>query len=175
MQLGHDEAKFLAGYLAGELEREAATTRAVIGAIPTGQEGYSPDGKSMNALKLAWHIASAEWWFLGCILKGEFRSGGDGGIPETVKSATDVLNWYDANVPPLWQSLRAMSAESLTAELDFFGIWKMPRSTTFRSRSSTEFTTAASCRHTCVRWAARCRAFTDQAATASRWIRREQQ
>jgi uncharacterized damage-inducible protein DinB len=125
MQIGHDEAKFLAGYLAGELEREAATTRAVIGAIPAGQEGYSPDGKSMNALKLAWHIASAEWWFLGCILKGEFRAGGDGGIPETVKSATDVLNWYDANVPPLWQSLRAMSAESLTAELDFFGIWKM--------------------------------------------------
>jgi uncharacterized damage-inducible protein DinB len=124
MQISHDEAKFLVGYLAGELEREAATTRAVIGAIPAGQEGYSPDGKSMKALKLAWHIASAEWWFLDCILKGEFRSGGDGGMPETVKSATDVLNWYDANVPPLWQSLRAMSAESLTAEMDFFGMWK---------------------------------------------------
>jgi uncharacterized damage-inducible protein DinB len=123
MNLTPDQATLIANYLAADAAVEAKTTRAVIASIPAGQEGYAPDGKSMNALKLAWHIASAEWWFLDCITKGEFRSGDSAGMPEEIKSATDVLNWYDANVPPAWEKAKAMTGEDLSKELDFFGMW----------------------------------------------------
>jgi uncharacterized damage-inducible protein DinB len=124
MKLTPDQATLIANYLAADAAAEARTTKAVIGAIPAGQENYAPDGKSMTALKLAWHIASAEWWFVDCIAKGEFGSGDSTRMPEDVKSATDVLNWYDANVPPAWQRAKAMTGDDLAKELDFFGIWK---------------------------------------------------
>lgn len=123
MQLSPDECKTIAAYLLSEAEMESAATKRVIGAVPAGQESYSPDGKSMNALALAWHIASAEWWFLDCVAKGEFKNTDGGGVPEGIKSATDVLNWYDANVPAAREAVKAMSGADLAKELDFFGVW----------------------------------------------------
>ena len=108
-----------------DAETERATTRKVIAAVPAGQESYAPDAKSMNALKLAWHIASAEWWFLTGVVAGQFAAG-DGGMPENIKTAADVLAWMDANVPPAQAQAAALSGEKLAATLDFFGMFQAP-------------------------------------------------
>jgi len=46
MQLSHDEAKLLTGFILAEYERERPTTVRVLEAVPAGQEEYSPDPKS---------------------------------------------------------------------------------------------------------------------------------
>lgn len=125
MHLSHDEAKLIAGYLLGDYQREMATTRAVIAAIPAGKENYTPDGKSMTALKLAWHIASADCWFLSSIIAGEFKSG-DSSIPQNVNSAADVIAWYDANLPGVIEQAKALTGEQTAKSLDFFGMMQAP-------------------------------------------------
>jgi uncharacterized damage-inducible protein DinB len=120
-----EQAKALAEFLLADAERERATTRKVIAAVPAGQESYSPDAKSMNALKLAWHIASSDWWFLTSIVAGQFASG-DEGMPENIKTVADVLAWMDANVPPAHTQAAAMGGQKLAATLDFFGMFQAP-------------------------------------------------
>lgn len=121
MSLTNDEARLLAGYLLTQIEQETATTRRVIEAIPAGREAYSPDARSMNALKLAWHIASAEKWFLDSVLNGKFESG-DSGVPESIRTGADVAAWYAANLPASIAALRQAPAETFSRALDFFGV-----------------------------------------------------
>jgi uncharacterized damage-inducible protein DinB len=122
MPLTNDEARLLGGYLLAQLEQEMATTRRVLAAVPAGKEDYSPDARSMTALRLAWHIASAEKWFLDSILQGKFESGDSSGIPEHIRSAADAAAWYEANLPASIASLRAAPAETFSRMLDFFGM-----------------------------------------------------
>jgi uncharacterized damage-inducible protein DinB len=121
MSLTNDEARLLGGYLLAQIEQEAATTRRVLEAVPAGQEGYSPDARSMPALKLAWHIASAEKWFLDSVLKGKFESG-DSGVPESIRTGADVAAWYVANLPASIDALRQAPAETFSRTLDFFSM-----------------------------------------------------
>lgn len=125
MHMSHDEAKLIAGYTLGDYEREMATTRAVIAAIPAGQEGYSPDAKSMTALKLAWHIVSADCWFLSSVIAGEFKAG-ESGMPENIKSAADVIAWYDSNLPGVIEEAKALSGADKAKVIDFFGMAQQP-------------------------------------------------
>lgn len=125
MSLNQDEARLIAGYTLGVHEQETATTRNVIAAVPAGQEAYTPDGKSMSALKLAWHIASAEVFFLNGVANAAFQAG-EPGVPETIKSAADVLAWYDANLPAAVATVRALDGAALTKEIDFFGMTTQP-------------------------------------------------
>lgn len=125
MPYSHQEAKLIAGFVLADYEQERATTRKVLAAVPTGKENYSPDGRSMNALKLAWHIASAEKFFLDGVVNGKYEAG-EPGVPESIKSAADVVAWYDANLPESIDAVKALSAEGLTREIDFFGMFKAP-------------------------------------------------
>ena len=125
MHMSHDEAKLIAGYTLGDYEREMAATRAVIAAIPAGKEDYSPDPKSMPALELAWHIASADWWFLSSVIAGEFKSG-ESNKPENIKCAADVIAWYDAHVPGVIEAAKALSGADKAKVIDFFGMAQQP-------------------------------------------------
>ena len=125
MHMSHDEARLIAGYLLSEYEREVQTTRSVIAAIPEGKEEYSPDGKWMNALNLAWHIASADCWFLKSVMEGEFKAG-DSSRPAQVKTASDVVAWYDANLPGAIEDVKALDGEAKAKVLDFFGMMQAP-------------------------------------------------
>jgi len=71
--LSPDHASFLlnAVFLPA-LEREQATTRQVIQAIPLDKGDYRPDPNAKSALELAWHIAVAEKRFLNGIADGGF-------------------------------------------------------------------------------------------------------
>jgi len=125
MNLTAEQAKFVSEFALTTAEHERETTKRVIGAIPASGVNYTPDAKSMKALDLAWHVASAEWFFLNSILEGKF-AGGDGNRPESVKSVQDVLDWYDQNVPPLAAKVKALSGAQLAQSLDFFGMMQAP-------------------------------------------------
>jgi uncharacterized damage-inducible protein DinB len=118
-------AKAIADYTLNDNDSERDTNKRVIAAIPAGQESYSPDAKSMPALKLAWHIASAEWFFLNGVCTGQFAAGG-GEMPESVKTAQDVLTWYDENVPPVLAKAKALTGDDLAKVVDFFGMMQAP-------------------------------------------------
>jgi uncharacterized damage-inducible protein DinB len=112
---------------------ETPVTRKVIAAVPAGQENYAPDPKSMNALKLAWHIAAADVWFLKSIADGKFVPEPNE-LPAEVNSAADVVAWYDARRPGALARVKAMSGEDLARPLDFLGRFSMP-AVTFLSMS----------------------------------------
>jgi uncharacterized damage-inducible protein DinB len=125
MSLTADQAKIIADYTLADHEHERATTKRVIAAVPAGQEHYTPGGKSMKSLDLAWHIASSEWFFLDGVCKGQF-SPGESKRPETIRNAQDVLVWYDANVPPLMARAKGLSPNQLSQVIDFFGMMQLP-------------------------------------------------
>lgn len=120
-----NEAVIVRDQAIANAEYETPVNRKVILAVPPGQEGYAPDPKSMNALKLAWHIASSDLWFLNSVADGRFASG-SGDVPEGIRSAADVVAWYDANRPAAEARVRAMSGEDLARTIDFFGMMQMP-------------------------------------------------
>ncbi len=119
------EAKLIAGYTLADFDRERVTTRNVIAAIPEGHESYTPDARSMTAIDLAWHIAGAEAFFLNGVIHGEFKAG-ESNRPESIKTAKDVLAWYDSTVPPILESAKALDAESLSKTVDFYGMMQLP-------------------------------------------------
>jgi hypothetical protein len=51
---------------------------------------WKPDPKSMTALQLAWHIASAEPFFMKGIAQRKFISDG-GSMPESIKTPAAVV------------------------------------------------------------------------------------
>ena len=104
---------------------ESKITRKVIAAVPVDKGSYSPAEKSMTALDLAWHIASADIWFFNSIADGAFPSD-DSKRPENIKTSADVLAWYDANFGPALEKVRGISGEAAAKSLDFFGMFQLP-------------------------------------------------
>jgi len=122
MSLNADQAKLIADFILADFEGERNRTKGVIAAIPAGKESYSPDSKSMNALDLGWHIASSEWFFLNGICEGKFAPG-ESSRPESIRTAQDVLAWYDANVPPAVERAKGLSGADMAKDIDFFGMF----------------------------------------------------
>ena len=125
MNLSAEQAKAIADYTLADYERDRNVTRGVIGAIPDADLNYSPDPKSMKALDLAWHAASAEWFFLNSVCEGQF-SAGESKRPENIHNAQDVLVWYEKNVPPALERAKALSGQHLAKPIDFFGTMQAP-------------------------------------------------
>lgn len=119
------EARLLLNVLLPQVEAETATTRKVLAAVPAGRDDYRPHPTSKSALELAWHLASADWWFLDSIVRGEFKAGGDG-MPAEIRTAADVVAWYDRNVPPMLERVKSLSDQELTREVPFFGLMTWP-------------------------------------------------
>lgn len=125
MSLTAEQAKTIADYTLSDYEQERARTSSVIGAVPAGQESYAPSGKCTKSLDLAWHVASSELFFLDGISSGQFGSG-EPHRPEQIRSAQDVLAWYEENLPPAIARVRELPAERLAQVIDFFGMMQLP-------------------------------------------------
>jgi uncharacterized damage-inducible protein DinB len=67
------------------LKNEHRVTRKIIEAVPADQGDYRPDAVSKSALELAWHIASAENFFLDGVAAGEFNYRG-GSRPDSIRT-----------------------------------------------------------------------------------------
>jgi uncharacterized damage-inducible protein DinB len=120
-----EQAQFALGMLLGAFENETPVTRKVIAAMPENQTSLKPHEKSMSALDLAWHIVSSEVWFVQGIANSEF-SQEESKRPAEMDSFAKILAWYDRELPAALAKLKALPPEKLAAELDFFGIVKMP-------------------------------------------------
>lgn len=112
-------------FLLKSMEAENKTTRRVIGCVPDGQGEYAPDPGSMQALPLAWHIASSEVFFLLGVATGTFDPS-VGAKPEGLSTAAEVLAWMDANRAGAVEKVRAMSGEEMVRVVDFRGVIQWP-------------------------------------------------
>jgi uncharacterized damage-inducible protein DinB len=120
-----DQATFLLQLTLPSLKNEHRLTRKIIEAIPADQGDYRPDAVSMNALELAWHIASAENFFLDGVAAGEFNPAG-GKRPDSIRNAADVAAWYGEAFQTNFERLTKLSSEQLLKVVDFRGIFQFP-------------------------------------------------
>lgn len=119
------QAKTILDYLCQDAASEVGTTSRVLAAMPGGKDEYTPDGKSMKAIDLAWHIASADVWFMDSIAKGSFDSG-DSKRPEELKTGADISRWYEPAMKAAIARVQSLAPEKAGAVLDFFGAMKAP-------------------------------------------------
>jgi len=121
----NDQAEFLLNeiYLP-QIQNEHKTTSRVIAAMPADKCDWKPHPNSMGALQLAWHIASADCFFINGVVAGKFESGGS--MPESIKTPQDVVAWYDENFAKAAASLSALKGEDLNRVIDFRGVFNFP-------------------------------------------------
>jgi uncharacterized damage-inducible protein DinB len=120
-----DQAKFLLDFLLPQLKSEQAITKKILSAVPPDKGGYKPHPKCRSSLKLAWHIAATEMWFLDAILNLSFREP-DLPMPPELKTGAHVARWYDENFAQRLPRLEALSGEHLATPVDFIGLRKDP-------------------------------------------------
>lgn len=117
-----ESAVALRDFLLGHLRHEFGVTRKVLAAVPAEGVAYKPSEKCMSGIELAAHIATAEAFFLNGVLNGEFQQG----KPPELKTPAEVVAWYDANIPALYDQVAAMDAAKLTKPVAFFNIMNEP-------------------------------------------------
>jgi uncharacterized damage-inducible protein DinB len=123
------EAAAVVNVTANMWENEHKATCQVLAAVKDANRDYKPDPKSRSAWQLATHIATADVWFIESIINGSFLFD-----PEAAKRAegqfktvNDIVEYYRKTLPEKLKAVRALPAEKLTENLDFFGVMKMPR------------------------------------------------
>ena len=122
-------AKVAADVLINGWNGELAATSQVIAAVKDDNRDYKPDPKSRSAWELATHIATADIWFIDCIINGAFvwdqekAKAAEGSFTKIA----DVVAFYRKTFPERLKALRALPAEKFTEVIDFFGMMKMPR------------------------------------------------
>ena len=123
-----DQARLLVEQFTGLMESEVPATVKVLGAVGSGNVDYKPDAKSRSAREIAAHIAVADNWFLQSIIDGKFDFNHEAAekAEASLKSAADIVAFYQRNVPDRITQVRALPADKLTREIDFFGMMKAP-------------------------------------------------
>ena len=121
--MNSDQATFLLNFLLPQVEEEATTTGRVLAAV--SNNNYKPDANSRSSYDLAWHIASSDVWFLNSIADGTFPME-EAKPPATLKTGKDIAAWYGVELPKGVARVRAMAADALAKELNFFGMFNLP-------------------------------------------------
>jgi uncharacterized damage-inducible protein DinB len=126
-----EQAKFLTEHYARVIEQEVPTTAKVLAAVNTGDRNYKPDAKSRSAFELASHMAVADNWFLQSIIDGKFEFDQEASkkAEAQFKNADEIAAFYQKTMPEKVKALRALPADALASEVDFFGFMKGPRAT----------------------------------------------
>ena len=125
MQLSHDEAKLIAGFILADYERERTTTFRVLESIPDGKGDYAPDPKSMKALQLAFHIVASEWYFLEAIHQGA-PPARPPEFPGSAHTAQDIVTWENSRIPAQIDRVKSLSGEHLSQVIVFGEKRKLP-------------------------------------------------
>ena len=120
-----EQGMFLLQFEMPTLQREHATTKQVIEAIPAQKGDYRPDANSKTALEIAWHIVAAEQRFLAGIAKGEFDFTPIH-QPENVKTSADIAKWYEESFKKNNEQIGKLNGEQLVKVIDFRGVFQMP-------------------------------------------------
>ncbi len=107
------------------LNREFATTKKVIAAIPDSKSDYKPDSNARSAWELAWHIAASDVQMLEGIADLKFNME-EVNPPDKPTNIAELTAWYDRHFKEVSGRVAAMSAEQLMTPVDFFGVFNMP-------------------------------------------------
>lgn len=118
------EASVLLRSLAEQIRQEHKTTLRVLQVVPADKGDYRPDPRCMDALELAWHIASAETFFLAGAVNGEFPAFGE--RPGEVTNGPAVAAWYAENVPQWFDKMDQLPGDHLLKNLEFHGFKTTP-------------------------------------------------
>jgi uncharacterized damage-inducible protein DinB len=121
--MNHEQAKMLCNMFLNTIQQEAETTKKVIRAVPDDNKSYKPDPKSKTAHELAWHIATAEIWFMDGVLDGQFSMGDGPAPPPTIGG---ILEWYETNHRDRVSKLKDLPADKLAKPISFFGVMELP-------------------------------------------------
>ncbi len=120
-----EQAKVILDFACHDATVEAATTSKVLAAMPAGKDDFKPSEKSMTAMDLAWHLASADVWFMDSIAKGVF-AWVDTPRPAELQTGADIAAWYDTNFKAKVAEVSALSAEKAAAVIGFMGAFEAP-------------------------------------------------
>jgi len=114
--------------LATVWEGEFPATCQVLAAVRDDSRDYRPDAKSRTAWQLATHLATADVWFIDSIVKGAFEWNQDAASQAEAqfKNVNDIVEFYKRSFPEKLKQLRAMPAEKLLSEVNFFGMFSWP-------------------------------------------------
>lgn len=123
-----DQAKTAAETLVSLWEGEFPATCQVLAAVKDDNRSFKPDAKSRSAWDLAKHLATADIWFIDCILNGKFDFNPEASAKAEAQftNVDDVVAFYKRTFPEKLAALRALPAEKLTAPVSFFGMMEMP-------------------------------------------------
>jgi uncharacterized damage-inducible protein DinB len=117
-----DQATAIVALLTGTIESEGGATRKVLAAVPTGNRDYKPDPKSRSAWELAVHLAISDIWFADSILQGKFEWTGEPSTPAEMSDPAGVAKWHETHLADRLGKLRAMSADDMLRNVEFFGM-----------------------------------------------------
>ena len=120
-----EQAIFLRDFYLPRFQSEQAITKRILSAVPAEQSDYKPDPKCMNALKLCWHIAGTEMWFLDAVIEHEFKDDDPATLFAT-KTGAEVAAWYEENFAQRLPRLAALSGEHLAAPVNWIGLRNDP-------------------------------------------------
>jgi uncharacterized damage-inducible protein DinB len=107
------------------LDREHQTTKRVIEAIPDAKVDFTPDGISMSAINLAWHIVTAETRFLEAVVNGAFDLT-PRPRPDAIATGEAVNKWYAERYANAVALLQALATDKLVKTVDFRGVMQLP-------------------------------------------------
>lgn len=114
-----EQGKFLCKVFCDTIQMEFETTKKVIRAVPDDKKSYKPEAKSMSAHELAWHIASAEMFFLYGVINGKFETGGE--QPAAPATIGEILQWYESNHKNRMAQLQNLAADKVVRPVQFHG------------------------------------------------------
>jgi uncharacterized damage-inducible protein DinB len=115
-----EQAQLLLAVMTGSIEREAAGTRKIIGAVTN--PAYKPDAKSRTAMELAAHLAMSDVWFADSIAGGAFVWTGEPATPPEMTDPAAIARWHEQHLGERLARLRALPPSDLVREVDFFGL-----------------------------------------------------
>jgi uncharacterized damage-inducible protein DinB len=118
-----EQGKLLCSVFVDTMKSETEATKKVIRAVPDDKKSYKPDPKSMTAHELAWHIATAEVWFMDGILAGQFSHDQPAAAPPTIAK---IVDWYETNHRERVSKLKELPADKLVKPIPFFGMMELP-------------------------------------------------
>jgi uncharacterized damage-inducible protein DinB len=121
--MNQEQGQFLCKVFCDTIQTEFEITKKVIRAIPDDRKGYKPDAKSMSAHELAWHLATAEMFFLDGVINGSFQGGEPPDAPPTVE---EILAWYETNHHDRMTKLQNLPGDKVVQSLPFFGVMELP-------------------------------------------------
>jgi uncharacterized damage-inducible protein DinB len=126
-----EHARVLVEYFATLWEGELPATAKVLRNVPDQRRDYRPDTKSRSAWELATHLALGDVWFIQSIIDGNFKFDPEAEKRQAARfqNAREVADFYEREVPAKLKELRALPAERLTSDTDFFGMMRQPNVT----------------------------------------------